>query len=136
MSSAALLFFADVVLFSHILVVAFVILSLFLVIIGKLCGWRWVHNLWFRLAHLLCIAVVAAQAWAGVVCPLTTLEMWLRELAGETVYAGSFISHWMEKLLYYDLPAWVFTLAYTSFACLVLITWFWVKPRMASTEIG
>ena len=33
------------------------------------------RHLWFRLAHLTAIAVVVLQAWFGVICPLTTLEM-------------------------------------------------------------
>lgn len=123
------MFLADLVLLSHVMVVAFVVLSLPLILTGKLLGWAWVRNPWYRLAHLLCIAVVATQAWAGVVCPLTTLEMWLRAKGGEAVYAGSFIAHWLDQILYYDLPAWVFTLAYSSFGLLVLLSWFWVKPR-------
>lgn len=129
MPNKPLLFLADSVLFLHILVVVFVVLGLVAILVGGFTKWSWVKNPWLRLAHLTCIGVVVLQAWAGVVCPLTTLEMWLREQAGETIYAGSFISHWMEKLLYYDLPAWAFTVIYTAFGCLVAGTWFWVKPR-------
>jgi len=129
MSDKSLLLLADSVLFLHILVVAFVVLGLVAVIIGGARKWNWVRNPWFRLVHLVCIAVVVLQAWAGVVCPLTTLEMWLRRLAGEIAYSGSFISHWMEQLLYYDLPSWVFTIIYTAFGSLVFATWLWIRPR-------
>lgn len=120
---------ADITLFTHVLVVAFVIFGLVLTLLGRVLNWRWVRNPWFRIVHLLCIAVIASQAWAGVVCPLTTLEMWLREQGGGAVYAGSFIAYWLDQILYYDLPAWIFTTAYTSFGLLVLLSWFWVRPR-------
>ncbi len=123
------LLLADAVLFSHILVVIFVVIGLVLIFVGFAAGWQWVRNPWFRIAHLVCIAVVVAQAWAGVVCPLTTLEMWLRKQGGGEVYSGSFITHWMQALLYYDAPAWVFTAAYTGFGALVLASWFLVRPR-------
>jgi len=126
------LFVADLVLFSHILVVIFVVAGLLITLIGGALKWRWVANLWFRVAHLCCIAIVVLQAWAGVVCPLTTLEMWLRKKGGETVYSGSFISHWMSEFLYYDWPSWVFTSIYTGFGLLVLAAWVWVRPRRPS----
>ena len=106
---------ADLVLLLHAAFVFFVIAGLALVLLGGVRGWRWVRNPWFRLAHLLAIGVVVAQAWLGVLCPLTTLEMSLRAHAGAAVYPGSFIAHWLESLLYYRAPAWVFTLCYTVF---------------------
>jgi hypothetical protein len=120
---------ADLVLFAHVLVVAFVVFSLVFILLGKVLEWRWVRNPWFRSLHILGIVVVASQSWAGVVCPLTTLEMWLRAKGEGAVYTGSFIAYWLDQILYYDLPAWVFTSAYTSFGLLVLASWFWVKPR-------
>jgi hypothetical protein len=85
--------------------------------------------LWFRLAHLGAIAIIVAETWFGVVCPLTTLEMWLRRKTGETTYAGSFIQHWLQRILYYDAPPWVFTLAYSLFALAVVATWWYFPPR-------
>ncbi len=123
------LFFADILLVSHILFVAFVVLGLALILLGKMMDWFWVRNPWFRFAHLAAIGIVALQSWAGVICPLTTWEMALRERADSATYAGSFVSHWLETILYYQAPAWVFTICYTGFAALVIATWFWVPPR-------
>ena len=128
MTPSLYLLLADSVLFLHVMVVAFVVIGLVTILLGGFLKWAWVRNPWFRIAHLCCIGVVVAQAWAGVVCPLTTLEMWLRSKAGGQVYSGSFIAHWLDSILYYDLPSWVFTLAYTSFGTLVLASWFLVRP--------
>jgi len=120
---------ADALLFGHVMFVAFVVFGLALILIGKVMGWLWVGNLWFRLAHLAAIVVVVLQSWAGVICPLTTWEMALRERAGSATYPGSFVSHWLEVLLYYQAPAWVFAVCYTVFGALVVASWFWVPPR-------
>jgi hypothetical protein len=120
---------ADAVLVVHGLFVAFVIAGLLLILAGKAAGWRWVRNLKFRLVHLVSIAIVVLQAWLGIVCPLTTWEMQLRARAGDATYAGSFVAHWVGELLYYQAPAWVFVATYTIFGALVLVSWFWVRPR-------
>ena len=123
------LFAADIMLFIHVLFVAFVVIGLLLIYAGKLFSWPWVRNPWFRLVHLIGISIVVIQSWLGIICPLTIWEMALREKAGDTVYAGTFISHWLEKILYYQAPAWVFVVCYTIFGALVLCSWFWVRPR-------
>ncbi|MFN3580160.1 MAG: DUF2784 domain-containing protein, partial [Pseudomonas sp.] len=79
--------------------------------------------------HLLIIAVVVAEAWLGIVCPLTTLEMWLRSQAGADTYGGGFIQYWFQQLLYYDAPEWVFILLYSLFGALVLASWWVFPPR-------
>ena len=120
---------ADLLLVLHASFVAFVIFGLVLIIAGRFLSWSWVRNRWFRIVHVACIGIVVVQSWFGVICPLTTWEMALRSKAGDTTYEGSFISHWLGELLYYEAPAWVFVLAYTAFGALVLISWFWVRPR-------
>ncbi len=124
---------ADLVLLLHFLVVLFVVGSLLLIALGGVRGWHWVRNPWFRLGHLLAIGVVAAQAWLGMVCPLTTLEMALRMAAGERTYAGSFVAHWLGRLLYYQAPLWVFALVYTAFGTLVAGAWWLVRPGVLRT---
>ena len=120
---------ADLILFVHTLFVAFVLFGLILVLFGKLRHWVWVHNPWFRLAHLTGVGVVVIQSWLGAVCPLTTWEMALRQKAGEAVYAGAFVAHWLESILYYRAPEWVFVVGYTLFGALVAASWYWVPPR-------
>lgn len=129
MSPAICRTFADCVLIVHVSFVAFVVLGLLLILVGGACGWHWVRNPWFRAAHLAGIALVVVQAWLGIVCPLTTLEMWLRELGGDETYSGTFIAHWLQKLLYYQAAPWVFAVAYTLFGLAVVASWVKVRPR-------
>jgi Protein of Unknown function (DUF2784) len=120
---------ADAVLVLHVGVVVFVVGGLLLILAGNWRAWSWVNAWWFRLAHLAAIAVVVAEAWLGIVCPLTTLEMALRTRAGASNYSGSFIEHWLQRLLYYDAPAWVFVLAYSLFAVAVAACWWRFPPK-------
>lgn len=120
---------ADLVLALHVGVVLFVVGGLVLIVAGNLRGWGWVNTLGFRLAHLAAIGFVAAEAWAGVVCPLTTLEAWLRERADAATYEGGFIEHWLARLLFWEAEPWVFTLAYTLFALAVVAAWWRFPPR-------
>ncbi len=128
-SSLAWLLAADAVLLLHALFVAFVIGGLAFILAGKARRWSWVRNPWFRSAHLLAIGVVVVQSWFGAICPLTTIEMTLRARAGDSTYAGSFVAHWLESLLYYRAPAWAFALCYTLFGAAVAASWVWVRPR-------
>lgn len=123
---------ADIVLATHLGLVLFVIGGLVAIVVGNFYRWRFVNSGWFRTAHLAAIAVVVAQAWLGIVCPLTTLESWLRVKAGGTGYETSFIEHWVTRFLYYDAPAWVFTAAYTVFGLAVAAAWWQFPPRRSS----
>ena len=128
------LLIADVILLTHFLFVAFVVLGLLLILIGKFLSWLWVRNPWFRWAHLLSIGIVVIQSWFGVICFLTKWENLFREKAGEMTYAGTFISYWLEELLYYQAPMWVFAVCYSVFGLLVILSWFWIRPRSFSKK--
>jgi len=120
---------ADVTLALHFAIVLFVVGGLAFIIFGNLRAWRWINALWFRLTHLVAIVVVVAEAWFGAVCPLTSLEMALRVKAHATTYSGSFIEHWLQRILYYEAPAWVFTLGYSLFGLVVLAIWWYFPPK-------
>jgi hypothetical protein len=127
--SSAYSFLADTVLVLHLGVVLFVVLGLVLIVAGNALRWTWVNRLSFRLAHLAAIAWVVAQQWLEADCPLTTFESWLRVKAGEDGYAGGFIEDWVQWLLFYEAPGWVFTLAYTAFGLAVAAAWVAFPPR-------
>ena len=128
-TSTLYLLAADITLFLHASFVAFVVIGLILIFVGNAAAWQWVRSPWFRWAHLAAISIVVVQSWLGVICPLTTLEMALRSRAGDSVYPGAFMAHWLETILYYDAPEWVFAVCYTAFAALVVASWFCVPPR-------
>jgi hypothetical protein len=94
-----------------------------------LLSWGWVNAPWFRLIHMATIAVVAGEAWIGFVCPLTTLEMWLRSQVHGVTYQGSFVEHWLQAILFWEAPAWVFAAAYSAFALAVAAAWRYFPPR-------
>ncbi|MDV3504954.1 DUF2784 domain-containing protein [Marinobacter sp. M-5] len=123
---------ADAVLAVHVAIVVFVVGGLVLILVGNRLGWHWVNRRGFRYLHLLAIGVVVLQAWLGVLCPLTTLEMWLRAEAGEAGYTGSFVQHWLQRLLYYEAPPWVFIVAYSLFGLAVLFAWWKFPPGKGS----
>ncbi|HTS54993.1 MAG TPA: DUF2784 domain-containing protein, partial [Burkholderiales bacterium] len=111
---------ADLILVLHTAYVLFVVGGLMLIWLGVWAGWRWVRGFWFRLLHLAAVGLVALEALVGVTCPLTVLEDWLR--SGAYADAG-FIERWLHRFLFWDLPAWVFTLTYLAFALMVVMTW-------------
>jgi len=119
---------ADLILLVHAALAAFVVLVLPLVWVGAWRDWNWTRNRLLRYAHAAAILVVAAEALAGSICPLTRWEDALRAGAD----GRSFIGRWVARLLYYDLPEWTFTLAYVVFALAVLATLRLVPPRRPS----
>ncbi|MGB5444162.1 MAG: DUF2784 domain-containing protein [Psychromonas sp.] len=122
-------YLADTILFAHFSFVVFVIVALILTVIGGYRKWIWIRNCWFRLIHLAAISFVVVQSWLGLICPLTTLEMWLREQSNDPQYAGSFIQYWLQRVLYYQAPDWVFTIIYTVFGLLVILSWIRFPPQ-------
>jgi polyferredoxin len=134
---AATLALADGVLLLHFGVVLFVVGGLLFTWWGVARGMAVVRRWPFRLAHAAAIAVVVAQAWLGITCPLTTLENWLRVQGGGVGYERSFIEAWVSRLMYFEAPSWVFALAYTGFGALVFFTWWrWPPGSSANTSVS
>ena len=123
-------FLANTVLICHVGIVLFIVFGLVLTLLGGALRWTWVRNFYFRGLHTLGILYIAMEAWLGIVCPLTTWEMWLRERAGQTVYEGDFIAFWLRKLLFFEAQPWVFIVAYSSFGLLVVLSWVLVRPTL------
>jgi hypothetical protein len=122
---------ADAVLLVHFGVVLFIIGGLAAIVLGGVRHWSWTRNRWFRWLHLGAIGLVVLQAWLGLLCPLTVLEAWLRTRAGSTTYHESFIEHWVQRVLFYTAPFWVFAIVYTVFGLLVVLAWWRVPPHRA-----
>ena len=119
---------ADLILLVHFALAAFIVLGLPLAWMGAWLEWNWVRGRALRYAHAIAVLVIAAEALAGSVCPLTRWEDALRARADDR----SFIGRWMTRLLYYDFPEWTFTLAYVLYAAATLATLRLVAPRRLS----
>ena len=131
---------ADGVVLLHAAYIGFVIFGLLAILLGIARGWSWVRNFWFRAVHLITILVVVAEAVLGIVCPLTTLENYLRVKGGSSPESGSFVGRRLHELIFVEVPAEQLTLAYLLFGFLVLLTFFLAPPRWprrsADTNIG
>ena len=127
--SAALWLPADAVLVVHAAFVGFVVFGQLYVMLGWALRWPSARNPLFRFLHLAAIGVVVIQAWLGLVCPLTLLELHLRGGEADLGQEQSFIGYWVSRLLYYHAPAWVFTVTYSLFGAVVLLCYFAYPPK-------
>lgn len=123
------LWWADAILVLHTVVVFFVIGGQIFILVGWVRHWAWTRHFLFRIFHLAVIGLVTLESWLRVACPLTTLENILRIRAGGQSYENSFIGYWLQQVLFYSAPVWVFTLIYTVFAALVVICFVAYPPR-------
>jgi len=85
---------ADTVVVLHLLWIVFLIL-------GALPGRRWPWVKWTHLASLAFSIALQVFSW---ICPLTHLEIWLRKLGGAQPYEGTFIRHYVEQVVYAEIP--------------------------------
>ena len=120
---------ADIVGTVHAAFVLFVVGGQVLICVGWAAGWRWTRAPLFRWTHLAAILFVVVDTWLGKLCPLTILENDLRQLARQEGVGNSFIAYWLERLLYYRAPSWVFLVVYTAFGTLVAATFVLYPPR-------
>lgn len=81
---------ADLVLVVHFAFVLFVVF-------GGALALRWPRVAWIHLPIALYGAVIE---FMGFVCPLTPLEVTLRQRGGEAGYAGGFIEHYITAAIY------------------------------------
>lgn len=81
---------ADLVLVAHFVFVLFVVFGGFLV-------WRWPRIAWIHVPVAIYGAVVE---FFGFICPLTPLEVSLRQRGGDAGYEGGFIEHYITAAIY------------------------------------
>jgi hypothetical protein len=81
---------ADLVVVAHFAFIVFVA-------IGGLLVWHKPALVWL---HIPALAWAAAIITIGFTCPLTPLEKYFRRLGGEPGYAGGFVDHYIENVLY------------------------------------
>ena len=115
---------AAAVLALHMLVIAFNLFGLVAVPVGAWLGWRFVRIAWWRVLHALSFAVVAVQAMAGRACFLTVWQAGLD--GGEST---PLIMRWVNSVIYWPLPIWVFAALYVGLFAYVLALFKFVPVR-------
>lgn len=78
------------------------LLFIFWVIGGALLTRRRRVLVWLHVVSLVYGILIEALPWPP--CPLTLLEAWLEARAGVTPYHGSFLVHYLEAVVYPDIP--------------------------------
>ena len=120
---------ANIVLFIHFLLAFFLAANLFLIPLGNYLKWQWVSGLLFRQIHLGLMGFVSIEAILGMTCPLTTLEAELRGTTNQEWFLG----FWVDKILYWNLPATFFLVLYLVCFSWAVILWFIVPPDKTIT---
>jgi hypothetical protein len=118
---------ADLTVICHMGYALFILLGQAAILVGACCGWRWIRGRRFRLIHLTAILIVVAESLLGIVCPLTTLEKWLRTQAGQATYQGDFLAKWIHELLFVEASSTLLAGCYAAFGLCVALT-LWIVP--------
>ena len=121
------LILADAVLLLHLTFVLFVLF-------GGLLALKWEKAPWL---HLPAAAWGVFVEFSGWVCPLTPLEIRLREQGGASSYADDFIGHYLQALLYPESLNRNTQLIFGTVALLVngaIYFWLWRSVRRQFTR--
>lgn len=109
---------ADIVVLAHFLWIVFLIFGAF---------WG-VRNRAVKLFHVAGLAFALTLNVFGWYCPLTYIEVWARVRQDPSAaYTGSFIVHYVEELIYVNLPT-------SSLLLLTLLlcgfnAWYYIRKR-------
>jgi hypothetical protein len=115
---------AEAVLIAHLAVIAFNLFGLIAIPLGGWLGWGFVRVRWWRRLHLGLLAVVALQALAGRACILTILQA---ALVGADTGRTPLIMGFVNRIIFWPLPLWVFTTIYAFIWVYALALW-WIVP--------
>ncbi|MCC5789224.1 MAG: DUF2784 domain-containing protein [Opitutales bacterium] len=79
------------------LVVGIHFLFILYALLGALVVWRWPKTVWLHVPVFLWAGLIIMGGW---ICPLTPLEITLREKAGQEGYDTGFIEHYLFRVIY------------------------------------
>jgi hypothetical protein len=111
---------ADLVVVIHLVFMVFVAA-------GSLLVRRHARVAWLHVPSLIW---AVASVTIGLPCPLTPLEKLLRRLGGEEAYAGGFIDHYVEGVVYPE----SLTPLLRAMACLVIVVGYTGRHRSRRAE--
>ena len=117
---------ARAVLALHLGIILFNVFGMIAIPLGGLYGWRFVRVFWWRALHVVILGGVAVQAVAGRACILT---IWQSALLGSTAGRTPLIVRWVDRLIFWPLPIWVFAAAYVAVFLYVVALLRLVAPR-------
>jgi hypothetical protein len=125
---------ADLLLVLHFSIVLFLVGGLTCIWIGFFRNWMWVRNFNFRILHVLSMGFVVLESYFGWMCPLTTWENQLRLKASQPIYEDTFVSYWVHRIMFYQFSEQAFTIIYSIFFALMLISFIILRPRVNKTS--
>ncbi len=129
---------ADLVVLIHFGWILFILWGFVLTVCGSVCVYvlpeakdrgkkffdRWI----FRIVHLAGIVYVAILTVLGKYCPLTILENDLRgQYDAELAYPGSFVIHYIEKIVYPEANFLIFVIP-TIIIAVFTVLMFIIRP--------
>ena len=111
---------ADIVVLVHFLWIVFLFF-------GALLGVRYRAA---KVLHIIGLGYALVLHAFGWYCPLTHIEIWARrQHEPELAYAGSFVIHYLEELIYFTLPNSSLLLV-TLLLC-AFNAWYYLRDRTA-----
>ena len=116
---------ADIILILHFLIVIFITAGFLIIPIGYYYNWNWIQNFKLRLFHFGLMFIVTFETLVGITCPLTSIENYLRGINN----SKSFVSFWIEKIIYWDFPTSFFMFLYFVFLGWTLLMWKIYPPK-------
>jgi hypothetical protein len=118
---------ADLVLLVHLAFLLFVAVGGFAVL--RRPGLAWIH--------LPAVAWGVLIEYAGWICPLTPLEVWLRRRGGGAGYEGGFIEHYVTAFLYPEglTRAWQVALGTLALLVNAAIYWRTLEKRRRARQL-
>ena len=122
---------ADIILILHFLIVIFITVCFLLIPIGYYYDWIWIKNFKLRLLHFGLMFLVTFETLVGITCPLTLIENHLRGINN----SKSFISFWIEKIIYWDFPTSFFMFLYFVFLGWTLLMWKIYPPKFKDSYL-
>jgi len=107
---------ADIVVLVHFLWILFLILGAF----------PGVRNKAIKIFHISGLVFAFVLQIFGWYCPLTHLEVWLRAKHDPSLaYAGSFIIHYVEGLIYVEISSWL--ILFLTVLLIGFNVWFYLR---------
>lgn len=118
-----------IVAFIHLIYVLFVFLGIVFIYVGWIAKFKVIHNVYFRVIHLVAMMVVAVQQYYLINCPLTLLEKKLLFLAGRSTYNGAFVAHLMNQY-HLNIPTELYLPLYVGLSVIFLVSFILIPPRI------